>query len=327
MKAMVCTKYGSPDVIEIHEVEKPTPKDNEVLIKIITTTISSGDARMRGADFPLLFWLPMRLMIGFSGPRKKIQGFSLAGEIEAVGKDVTKFKKGDQVLGITGFDFGAHGQYICLGESADLIIKPAEMSFEEAVSIPFSGTTAMHFLKKADIQPGQKILIYGASGAVGTAAVQLAKHHGAEVTGVCSGANLELVKSQGADFVIDYTKEDFSQNGEVYDVIFDTVGKSPYSGSLNSLKKDGFYLRAVNLTLPSILRGIWVSMTSSKKVIGGMADEKAKDLQFLVDLYQAGNYKPVVDKCYPLEQAVAAHVYVDTGHKKGTVVINMAAKN
>ncbi|MBE0525231.1 MAG: NAD(P)-dependent alcohol dehydrogenase [Methanosarcinales archaeon] len=322
MKAIVCTKYGPPDVLQLKEVDKPAPKDTEVLIKIFAATVTSGDMRMRSFKIPPLPWLPMRIFLGLRGPRKKILGSDLAGEIESLGKDVKLFKKGDQIFGSTG-GFGAHAEYICLSEEEVLAIKPTNMTYEEAAAVFFGGQTALHFLRKGNIHSGQKVLIYGASGAVGTFAVQLARYFGAEVTGVCSTTNLEMVKSLGADKVIDYTKEDFTKSGETYDIIFDTVGKSPFSGCVRSLKKKGFYLRTVHMTLSPIVRGLWTSMTSSKKVIGGVASEHKEDLIFLKELIEAGNIRPAIDRCYPLEQIAEAHRYVETGHKKGNVVITV----
>jgi len=326
MKAIVCTKYGPPEVLQLKEVEEPTPRDNEVLIKIFATTVTSGDMRMRSFKVPPLPWLPMRIFMGLRGPRKKIFGTDLAGEIESVGKDVKLFKKGDQIFGSTG-GFGAHAEYVCLSEEEVLTTKPTNMTYEEAAPVFFAGHTALHFLRKGNIQSGQKVLIYGASGAVGTFAVQLARYFGAEVTGVCSTTNLEMVKSLGADKVIDYTKEDFTKSGETYDIIFDTVGKSPFSGSIRSLKKKGFYLRTVHMTLSPIVRGLWTSMTSSKKVIGGVATEHKEDLIFLKELIEAGKIRSVIDRRYPLEQIAEAHQYVDKGHKKGNVVITLEHNN
>ncbi len=322
MKAIVHTKYGAPEVLQLKEVEKPTPRENELLIKIFATIVSSGDDRIRGAKFPPLFWLPARIMFGFVKPRKKIMGTSLAGEIESVGENVKLFRKGDQVFGSTDFGPGAYAEYICMSEEGALAIKPANMTYEEAAALFFGGHTALHFLRKGNIQSGQKILIYGASGSVGTYAVQLARHFGAEVTGVCGTTNLELVKSLGADTVIDYTKEDFTKNGETYDTIFDTVGKSSFSGCIRSLTETGFYLRAVNLELSTIVRGVWTSITSGKKVVGGVAYEKREDLIFLKELFEAGKIKPVIDRTYLLEQMAEAHRYVDKGHKKGDIVIS-----
>jgi NADPH:quinone reductase-like Zn-dependent oxidoreductase len=322
MKAIVCTKYGPPEVLELKEVEKPTPKDNEVLVKVFATTVSARDSRVRSFTVPLSYWLLARIALGLRKPKEAILGGELAGEIESVGKDVKLFKKGDQVFASTGHGFGAYAEYLCLPENGYLASKPVNVTYEEAAAIPFGGITALHFLKKGKIHSGQKVLIYGASGSVGTFAVQLAKYFGAEVTGVCSTPNVDLVKSLGADTVIDYTQEDFTKSGVTYDVIFDAVGKSSFSGCMRSLKKEGIYLQAVAAPALSV-RMRWTSMTGSKQLIGGTAAPKTEDLIYLKELVAAGKIQPVIDRCYPLEEIVEAHRYVDKGHKKGNVVITV----
>jgi NADPH:quinone reductase-like Zn-dependent oxidoreductase len=270
----------------------------------------------------------VRFLNGLTRPTKiTILGNELAGEIEAVGKDVKLFRIGDQVFGQSGLNLGANAEYICLPEDGTLSIKPENITYEEAATIPFGGNTALHFLRKGNIQSGQKVLIYGASGSLGTAAIQLAKYFGVEVTGVCSTANLELVKSLGADYVIDYTKVDFSKSNHSYDIIFDTTGKSPFSGCLKSLKQKGIYLRAVHMTVPSIVRGLWTSMTSSKKVIGGVAAERKENLDFLKELIEDEKLKPVIDRSYSFDQIAEAHRYVDKGHKKGNVSIRVQSQH
>ncbi|MHA1472156.1 MAG: NAD(P)-dependent alcohol dehydrogenase [Promethearchaeota archaeon] len=327
MKAIVCTKYGSPDVLQLKEVEKPTPKDNEVLIKIHATTVTAGDSEIRGSKFPGLLKLLMRLSVGFRGPRKKfsILGQELAGQIEALGNDVTKFKIDDPVFATTGWHFGAYAEYICLPEDGVMAIKPTNMTYQEATTVPFGGLEALHYLRKANIQKGQKVLIRGASGSIGTFAIQLAKYYGAEVTAVGNPTSLEVMKSIGADKVIDYTQDDFTKNGETYDVIFDVIGKSSFSSRLNSLKKKGIYLLA-NPKISLYNREKRISKKSDKKLISmNMASnkEKTEDLNFLKELIEEKKLKSVIDKLYPLEKMVEAHRYVDKGQKTGNVVISV----
>jgi len=315
MKAVVCTRYGSPEVLQLQEVAKPAPREKEVIIKIHATSATSGDARIRRAD-PFI----VRLIFGLKKPRKSILGVVVAGEIESVGKEVTKFKVGDQVFGAKGIDFGTYAEYTSMPENGVLALKPKNISYEEAAAIPFGATAALHFLRKAKIKSRQKVLIYGASGAIGTAAVQLAKLFGAEVSAVCSTTNIEMVKALGAEKVFDYTKEDFSENGEKYDVIFETVGKSSFSQSIKSLNSKGYLLMA-SAGPSQLLRGLLVSITSRKKVISGVIEESADDMIYLKELIETGKLKAVIDRRYPLEQIAEAHKYVDTGHKKGNVVI------
>lgn len=320
MKAIICTKYGPQEVLRLAEVEKPVPGENEVLIKVHAATVTPADIAFRKGD-PLI----SRIFTGLLKP-KFTPGDELAGEIEAVGKGVKGFKKGDRVFGSSGTTFGAHAEYICLPEEAALGIMPVNADYGEAVAICYAGLTALPFLRdKASIERGHKVLINGASGAVGTLAVQLARYYGAEVTGVCSTANLELVRSLGAERVIDYTKEDFTKTGQTYDIIFDVVARSSFSRCKNVLKPDGIYLT----TFPSpgiMVQSVWTSKFSRKKAMfkaTGLrsAREKSKDLLFLKELTEAGKLKPVIDRCYPLEQIAEAHMYVENGHKKGNVII------
>ncbi|ATF11995.1 NAD(P)-dependent alcohol dehydrogenase [Brevibacillus sp. HB1.4B] len=302
MRAVVCTKYGSPDVLELREVEKPRPKDNEILIKVHATTVTSGDCRIRAFKSPFLLWIPMRLVLGLTKPRNPILGVELSGEVEAIGKHVTRFQKGDHVYALSGMRCGAHAEYISLKENAIVGLKPTNVTHEEAAAIPFGGTTALHFFRKGKLQKGQKVLIYGASGSVGTSAVQLAKYFGAEVTAVCSSANLDLVKSLGADNVIDYTKEDFTKKEERYDIVFDAVGKVTKSHCIKALAPDGLFLTVDGQ---------------------GIAKVRTEDLDFLKELMEAGQIKAVIDRSYSLEQVSEAHKYVETGRKKGNVVIKV----
>jgi NADPH:quinone reductase-like Zn-dependent oxidoreductase len=309
MKAIVCTKYGLPEVLQIKEVEKPTPKDNEVLIKIFATAVTASDCIVRGFKVPLRMKIPMALAVGFPKPRNPILGQVLAGEIESAGKDVKRFQRGDQVIAFTYMRFGTYAEYTCLPENSAMAFKPSNLTYEEAAAIPYGGILAFYNLKKGNIQSGQNILIYGASGAIGTSAIQLARYFGAKVTGVCSTANLEFVKSLGADTILDYTKDNFTSNGELYDFIFDAVGKRKSSIFKVQCKKEltpnGKYI-SVDDGTPKIQAGDFIEV-----------------LTLLKDLVEAGKLKPVIDRCYPLEQMVEAHRYVDKGHKKGNVVITV----
>jgi NADPH:quinone reductase-like Zn-dependent oxidoreductase len=302
MKAIVATKYGGPEVLQLQEVQKPTPKANEILIKVRATTVTAGDFRMRSFTVPPAFWLPARLTLGLTKPKQPIYGMELAGEVEAIGKDVTRFKVGDQVFASTLTEkFGGYAEYKSFPEGGMVAIKPANITYEEAAAFPIGATTALRLLRKGNIQSGQKVLLYGASGSVGTYAVQLAKHFGAEVTGVCSTSSLDVVKSLGADHVIDYTKEDFSTRTEQYDIIYDTVAKFPKSQYSKVLKPNGTYLTMAKLD----------------------TKENIDNLVFIRKLIEAGEIKAFIDRCYPLEDMVDAHRYVDLGHKKGNVVITV----
>lgn len=328
MKAVVYTQFGSPEVLHLEEVEKPSPKEDEVLIKVHATSATTGDANARGfTHIPPGFGPLPRLMLGITGPRNPIIGADVAGEIEAVGRDVKSFKVGDQVYGIDGDNLRAYAEYVCRLEDGALAIKPSNLSYEEAAAVPFGATTALYFLQeKGKIQSGQQILVNGASGGVGSYAVQLAKYFGAEVTGVCSTGNIELVKSLGADEVIDYTQEDFTKNGQAYDIIFDVVGgEISFSKVRNSLKENGIFL-AVAGGLKEGLQMAWTSVVGNKKVIfgGGGSSERKDYLDFLRELIEEGNLRPVVDRIYPLEEIVEAHRYVDAGGKKGNVAISVS---
>jgi len=329
MKAIIWTKYGDPDGLQLQDVEKPTPKDNEVLIKIQATTVTAGDSEMRRLKLPLMLSFPFRLYVGLLRPKRiKILGQELAGEVEKAGKDIKLVKEGDQVFGTTGFSFGAYAEYICLNGNPNemqgaLAIKPTNMTYEEAAALPTAGFEALHFLREANIQSGQKVLVFGAGGSIGTFSVQLAKYFGAEVTGVDSTVKMDMLRTIGADHVIDYTQEDFTKNGQTYDVIIDVVGKSSFSRRLRSLKQNGLYFLA-NAGLSHIILGIWTSMTSSRKVVIESAGQKREDLLFLKELAEAGKLKSVIDKCYPLEEIPEAHRYADTGQKKGNIAITVA---
>ena len=306
MKAIVATQYGGPEVLQLKEIEKPTPKDNEVLIKVHATTVTAADFRMRSFTVPAPLWIPARLALGITKPRQPIFGSELSGEVEAVGKNVTRFKVGDRVFASTLTEnFGGYAEYKCLPEKAMMAIKPNNVTYEEAAAMPIGATTALRLLRKGNIQRGQKVMIYGASGSVGTYAIQLAKYFGADVTGVCSTSNLEMVKSLGADYVIDYTKEDFSATEERYDVIYDTVAKFPKSQYSQVLAPNGTFVSMAKLD----------------------TKENMDNLIFIKELIEKGEIKAVIDRCYPLEDMVEAHRYIDAGHKKGNVVISVRQNN
>ncbi|QOY87555.1 NAD(P)-dependent alcohol dehydrogenase [Paludibaculum fermentans] len=324
MRAAVYSRYGPPDVVRIQEVGKPIPRDNEVLVRIHATTVCAADWRLRTAD-PFL----IRFMNGLLRPNKtKILGMEFSGTVEAVGPAVTRFAPDNQVFGGTGFQFGAHAEYVCLPEAGTLAAKPENMTMEEAAGVLFGGFTSLHFLRKANIQAGQNVLIYGASGSVGTFAVQLAVHFGARVTGVCSSSNVDMVRSLGAAAVLDYTREDFSSAGPVYDMVFDAVGYSGFERSLRALKRGGYYVRVGGsgkflAILMGALQGIWVSATGAAKVVGGVAAGSREDQLFLKGLIEAGKLRTVIDRFYPLDEIAEAHRYVERGHKQGHVIIVM----
>lgn len=328
MKAVIWTKYGSTDGLELREIEKPTPKDNEVLIKIHAATAGTPDTEFRRLKLPPLYAILLRLYIGLIKPsRITILGTEFAGEIESIGKDVTSYQPGDQVFGYTSLKMGTYAEYMCLTESPSgmggvFTKKPVNMSYEEAAAIPFGGLEAIHSMKTANIQRGQKVLIVGAGGSIGTYSVQFAKLYGAEVTGVDHTSKLDMLRSIGADHVIDYSKEDYTKNGKKYDVIIDTFDKSPFAGSLRSLNENGVYLNANPGVFDRIWMG-WALMNSNKKVVTWTGDYSTKNLLALKGLIESGKIKPVIDRSYPLEQIAEAHRYVDEGHKKGNIVITI----
>lgn len=336
MKAIVYTKYGPPDVLQLTEVEKPAPIDNEILIKIYATSVTqAGDIQVRNMriisprkfTMPMPMWLPVRIYFGFLRPRKSILGAELAGEIESVGKDVKLFREGDQVFGYRSMSMGANAEYLCMPEDGCVAIKPTNMTYEEAAVVPYGAMMAMSLLRKANIQSGQKVLVNGASGGIGSAAVQLIKSHfGAEVTGVCSTPRLEFVKSLGAEKVIDYTKEDFTTSGETYDLIFDILGKSSFSRCKSSLKPNGRYLLA-SFKMRQLFQMLWTKIAGSKKVICAFASDKTEDLISVKELIEAGKIKSMIDRRFPLEQAAEAHSYIEKGHKKGHVVLTVEHNN
>lgn len=317
MKAITCRSYGPPSALKLEEVQTPEPKKNEILIRIHASAVNTGDLRIRKAD-PFL----VRLFFGFFKLRNPILGSVFGGRIERIGENVTKFNIGDKIFGMSGFGLGFYAQYKCLSESGTICKIPTNSTFQEAASIPFGGLTAVHFLKLCNVQSGQKVLVYGASGAVGTAAIQYAKVLGAEVTAVCSSSNFEFVKSLGADNTIDYLTEDFSTKGVLYDVIYETVGKTQLKSNLKALKKNGILILG-SASFVDTLKGFWISMVTSFKVVSGVGSERTEDLQELCNLIEKGKYKPVIDKVYPLEKTAEAHEYADQGHKKGNVVIEI----
>ena len=320
MKAIVYTKYGPPEVLQLKEVEKPTPKDNEVLIKVYATTVNRTDCGFRKPEYPLI----IRLVNGLFKPKRTILGSELAGEVEAVGKDVKQFKKGDQVFGLTGDNFGAHAEYICLPEAASIVTKPANMNYEEAAAVCDGAMLAFNYIRKMDLQKGQKILINGASGSIGSAGVQLARYYGACVTAVCNTKNLELIKSLGADEVIDYTKDDFTKNGQTYDFVFDAVGKSSFFRCKNLMKRGGVYFSTdLGFLAQNPFLALWTTKIGSKKVMFPIPKDSKEDVGFFKELIEAGKYKAVIDRQYPLKQIVEAYRYVEKGEKTGNVVITM----
>jgi NADPH:quinone reductase-like Zn-dependent oxidoreductase len=327
MKAIIWTQYGSPDVLQLGEVEKPAPKANEVLIKVQATTVTAGDCEMRSLTLPFPLQLPVRFYLGLAKPKRmKILGQEFAGEIESVGKDAKLFETGDKVFGAVGFGMGTYAEYICMPEQPEQVegvvtLKPANMTYDEAAVVPVGGLNALYFLRKGNIQSGEKVLINGAGGSIGTIAIQLAKSFGAEVTCVDSTGKLAMLQSIGADRVIDYTQEDFASSGQTYDVILDLVGRDSFSRCIRSLKTKGVYLQG-NPSLLGNVRGLWSSTTSSKRVIDGTVSYKTEDLIFLKKRIEAGKLKSVIDRRYPLEQTAEAHRYIETGDKKGNVVIS-----
>jgi len=331
MKAVVYTEYGPPDVLQLKEMEKPAPRDNEILIRNHATTVNIGDIWARNFKeitpsrftMPLPLWLPSRIYFGFTKPRINILGSEFAGEVEAVGQAVKRFRKGDQVFGYRGQSMGANAEYLCVPEDGLVAIKPANMTYEEAAAVPYGALTALSLLRKVNIQRGQKVLINGASGSIGSAAVQLARYFEAEVTGVCSTPGMEFVKALGADKVIDYTREDFTKNGETYDLIFDILGKSSFSSCQNSLKRNGIYLLA-SFKMKQLFQMLWTSRRNGKKVICALSSERPEDLVLIRKLVEEGKIRSIIDRRYPLEQAAEAHRYVETGYKTGSVIITVA---
>lgn len=323
MKAVTYTKYGGPNVLKLTQAIQPTPKDNEVLVKIHATSVTTGDQKARSLDLPRGFGLIGRLVFGLFGPRRKILGTEYAGRIVAVGQSVTRFKIGDDIFAYPGASFGGYAEYATIAENEAIALMPAALSYKEAAGLSFGPATALNFLRdKADIQYGDKVLIIGASGGVGTAAVQIAKYFGAHVSGVCSTGNMDLIRSIGADSVIDYTREDFSWQEDAYDIILDTTGTLSYKSAQKALRKEGRFVM-VSGDLPQLLSMMFATKTDGQKGIAGYAPEKAEELKFIAELVEAGQFSPVIDRCYSLDQIQQAHAYVDTGRKKGNVVISL----
>jgi NADPH:quinone reductase-like Zn-dependent oxidoreductase len=328
MKAIVNTEYGSPEVLHLAEVAKPAPKENEVLIRVHATPVNFGDLMARNFknitprqfNMPLFLWLPMRFAFGLRKPKMSILGSEFSGEVAAVGAQVTRFKPGDAVFGYRGQSMGAYAEYVCMPETGMLAIKPTNLSYEEAATVPYGALTALSLLKKVNVQRGQTVLINGASGGIGAAAVQLSKYFGAEVTGVCSTPRLGFVKALGADKVIDYTKEDFTRNGETYDLIFDILGKSSLARGKRSLKPNGRYLFA-SFKMKQLIQMLWTKITGGPQVICALSSEKVEDLEFIKGLIEVGQYKAIIDRSYPLAQTAEAHRYAEAGQKQGSVVM------
>jgi NADPH:quinone reductase-like Zn-dependent oxidoreductase len=334
MKAIVYSEYGSPDVLQVKEVEKPLPGEKEVLVKVHATSVNYGDLAARNFremspqkfNMPLLFWLMAKISFGLRKPKTTILGSEFAGEVESTGKNVTKFKSGDPIFGYLGQNMGAYAEYICVPEDGVLAIKPANLTYEEAASVPYGAIMALNLLRKVNVHANQKVLINGASGGIGSAAVQIAKQMGAEVTGVCATPRLEFVKALGADKVVDYTKEDFTRNGETYDLIFDILGKSPFSRCKNSLKPKGILLHA-SFKMRHIFDMLRTSKSTGQRVFCAIAPGSLKDLVSVKELIEEGKIKSIIDKCFPMEQAAEAHRYVEQGNKKGNVVISISSNN
>jgi NADPH:quinone reductase-like Zn-dependent oxidoreductase len=330
MKAVIYTEFGPPEVLHVADVPAPTPKDDEVLIRVHATPVAYGDLLARNFkavtsrefNMPLPLLLPMRLAFGIRKPKVNILGSEFAGEVEAVGSAVTRFKPGDQVMGYLGQRMGAYAEYVCMAEDGSLAMKPVNMSYAEAAAVPYGAIMATSLLRRGNVRPGHKVLINGASGGIGSAAIQLAKHYGAEVTGACGGPRMEYVKALGADYVIDYATQDFTQNGACYDLIFDVLGRSSFSRCKNSLKPDGIYLLA-SFKTKALLQMLQTKLVGRQKVICAMASETPDSLDFVRELAEAGQYRSIIDRCLPMEQAAAAHRYAESGRKQGNVVITV----